>query len=197
MTARAATGTPQLRQRIVAEATRLFAEQGYAATSVRQVVEASGCTKPALYYYFDSKDALFRELVEMHVATVTEVLEEWAGSGETVRASAHRAASRVIDYASANPDIMRLLQRIEMRAEQGAPEINLMAARDMHLQLISRLIEKGIREGQIRRGVDALDCALVLAGAMSFQFELSLYTNTWERQRIHRTIDLIFDGIGA
>src|SRR3954470_4266007 len=44
-------------------AARLFATQGYEATSVRMIVEAAGVTKPTLYYYFGSKEGLARSLL--------------------------------------------------------------------------------------------------------------------------------------
>ncbi|MBW2208934.1 MAG: helix-turn-helix transcriptional regulator, partial [Deltaproteobacteria bacterium] len=41
-------------------ATALFAQKGYAGTSVREIVERAGVTKPVLYYYFENKEGLFR-----------------------------------------------------------------------------------------------------------------------------------------
>lgn len=38
----------------------LFSRRGYAATSMREIAEAAGVTKPMLYYYFDSKEGLCR-----------------------------------------------------------------------------------------------------------------------------------------
>jgi AcrR family transcriptional regulator len=50
---------PSRRRRIVAESTRLFLEQGFAATSMSQVAHASGLQKASLYHHFPSKEALF------------------------------------------------------------------------------------------------------------------------------------------
>ncbi len=44
-------------------AARLFAERGYDATSVREIVEAAGVTKPTLYYHFGSKEGLAQALL--------------------------------------------------------------------------------------------------------------------------------------
>ena len=44
-------------------AARLFALQGYDATSVREIVEGAGVAKPTLYYYFRSKEGLAKALV--------------------------------------------------------------------------------------------------------------------------------------
>ena len=43
----------------------LFASQGYAATSVRDIISAAGVTQPVLYYYCKNKEDLFRRLVRM------------------------------------------------------------------------------------------------------------------------------------
>lgn len=51
------------RQRILRLADDLFARHGYAAVSMRAVAEAAGVTKPALYYHFRDKEALFEECV--------------------------------------------------------------------------------------------------------------------------------------
>lgn len=53
-----------LQDRIVEEAGGLFREHGYAATSIKQIAKASGCTTAALYYYFeDGKQHILREVI--------------------------------------------------------------------------------------------------------------------------------------
>src|SRR5207302_6008468 len=51
-----------MEDRILASAVALFAEQGFDATTVQQVVDRAEVTKGALYHYFDSKDDLLYEL---------------------------------------------------------------------------------------------------------------------------------------
>ncbi|HEX6425808.1 MAG TPA: TetR/AcrR family transcriptional regulator [Acidimicrobiales bacterium] len=50
------------KQQLLEAAARLFAEQGYAATRVVDIVDAAGVAKGLFYWYFDNKEALFREL---------------------------------------------------------------------------------------------------------------------------------------
>src|SRR5206468_2845368 len=62
-------------------ATRLFAERGFAGTSLQDIADALGITRPALYYYVKSKDELLAKLV-------TEVTNgPLAGSGRSTPAS--------------------------------------------------------------------------------------------------------------
>lgn len=52
-----------VRDQIAEAALRLFADKGFAATSMREIVEAVGVTKPTLYYYFESKENLYTTLI--------------------------------------------------------------------------------------------------------------------------------------
>jgi len=55
----------ETRQRVVATARRLFAEQGYFETGTTEIVEAAGVgTRGALYHHFDNKQALFLAVFE-------------------------------------------------------------------------------------------------------------------------------------
>jgi AcrR family transcriptional regulator len=59
---------------IARAAARLFAERGYDATSVREIVEAAGVAKPTLYYYFRSKEGLAQALLTVPLTNlVTEL----------------------------------------------------------------------------------------------------------------------------
>src|SRR5215468_7458321 len=69
----AGNGKPTVRRDLVAneiydQATRLFAERGFAGTSFQDIADAVGLTRPALYHYVRSKD----ELLEKLVAEITE-----------------------------------------------------------------------------------------------------------------------------
>ena len=58
------TETDSLDDLIIQKAGELFRGQGYAATSIKQIAKASGCTTAALYYYFeDGKKHILREVI--------------------------------------------------------------------------------------------------------------------------------------
>jgi AcrR family transcriptional regulator len=60
------------RQALLDSATRLFAEQGYARTSLDEIAAGARVTKGALYGHFASKQALFRVVLEQLEAAVAE-----------------------------------------------------------------------------------------------------------------------------
>lgn len=79
-----------MEERIIASAVELFAEQGFDATTVQQVVDRAQVTKGALYHYFDAKDDLLYEIYHALIGSQTAALERIAGAGlapaDTVRA---------------------------------------------------------------------------------------------------------------
>jgi TetR/AcrR family transcriptional regulator, regulator of cefoperazone and chloramphenicol sensitivity len=64
----------ETRGRIIAAALRVFAEEGYARSSTRQIAEAAGVTPPALQYYFDSKEGLHRACAQFIIGEAWETL---------------------------------------------------------------------------------------------------------------------------
>ena len=60
---------------ILDTARRLFAAQGYAATSLQRIADEHGVTKANVYYYFRTKDALLDALLDQHVDAVEAVLD--------------------------------------------------------------------------------------------------------------------------
>ena len=59
------------RQRLLAEAQRLFRERGYAATSLEQIADAAEVTKGAIYGHFASKEDLMLTAMEAAPPLIT------------------------------------------------------------------------------------------------------------------------------
>src|ERR1019366_5003370 len=81
----------QRRQQLVAVALEVFAQRGYRSTTMDDVAEAAGVTKPLLYQHFSSKKALYLELVDEIAQRVFAALAE-----STVRAEGPR---QKVDYS--------------------------------------------------------------------------------------------------
>jgi len=75
------------RQLLISVARQRFAEKGYAATSIEEIIQQAGVARGALYHHFAGKDALFRavydevqtEVASRVVATALAGPEPWEG----------------------------------------------------------------------------------------------------------------------
>ena len=72
---RVGESSPTAAQHLGQTALKLFARKGYTATSVNEIVEAAGVTKPMLYYYYGSKEQLARKLVVEPLEKLTQKLK--------------------------------------------------------------------------------------------------------------------------
>ena len=96
------------RQLLVSVARELFTEQGYAATSIEEIIKQAGVARGALYHHFPGKDALFRavyeevqtEVATRVVATAVSAAEPWdgvrAGLGAFLDACLEPAFRRIV-----------------------------------------------------------------------------------------------------
>jgi len=66
------------RERILTEASRLFAERGYDGTSTRQIADAVGIRQPSLFHHFASKQAIMEALLELTYAAPADTAEQLA-----------------------------------------------------------------------------------------------------------------------
>jgi AcrR family transcriptional regulator len=95
------------RARVLQAALDLFAEQGFAATSTRELSERLGFTKAALYYYFRTKDDLLAALIQPVLEQLTTLITQ-----TPVRASAaarRQVLAAYVDLSIAHVDLLRVL----------------------------------------------------------------------------------------
>jgi AcrR family transcriptional regulator len=85
--------TRELAQRV---ALRLFTEQGYEATSLRQIADELGINKASLYYYFDGKEAIVQSLLDQRGDEVEE-LRAWVREQPASPTVLVEAVSRWVD----------------------------------------------------------------------------------------------------
>ncbi|WP_327588362.1 TetR/AcrR family transcriptional regulator [Nonomuraea sp. NBC_00507] len=117
----------QTRADIQQAALTLFTERGYDATSMREIAEQIGITKAALYYHFDSKEAIVLSLFQENMRALDDLLDWAAGQPLTPELSAEflgrwivqgaREGLRTMRFVAANHAALRTV----MPLRQGGP----------------------------------------------------------------------------
>src|SRR2546430_2681405 len=129
------------RTRIQEVALELFTEQGYEATSLREVAERLGVTKAALYYHFKSKDEILASFMEDRAAAVTRLVE-WANTQPRTTRTRREVLRRYAEeLATSNHyTVMRFLER-NQTAFRAHPKGELM--REVMASVTDVLCEPG------------------------------------------------------
>ena len=194
---RLATSYRPLAETILREAIRMFADQGYARTSMRELALAAGCTKPALYYHFGSKEDLFRACVQGCMISMGPLLAEALAHGGTVRDRVGAFAEALFEALRCNPDQMRLVLSLQGRPDQSQPDIDFPQHHLRELALITTLFEEGLRTGELRPDLDLDEAALVLLGALHSRAFLALKGVPIPERATRRIVDLLFRGFAS
>lgn len=91
----------QTREQLLNSAEEFFADQGFHATSIRQIVDRAGCNIAAVNYHFHGKDNLYHEIVHRRLSAFREVLLDQIRSMAPVGESSIKLTDVLTSYAQA------------------------------------------------------------------------------------------------
>lgn len=154
------------RQQILTAAAACFAAKGYHRTTMDDIVRASGLSKGSLYWYFDSKRALFLALVEHFMAQFTVGIAGMDHANLPVAVRLENIVQATIDLLQSQADLMPLMMEFWSGAFQDDDVQTIMrSAYQAYQHGLSQIIQQGIERGELR-SVNAQEVASVLIAAV-------------------------------
>ena len=161
---------PQIRDagatkaRILNAATIEFARLGLAGARVDEIAAKAEANKRMIYHYFGSKEGLFREVLEaayLDIRNAEQALE--LDSLPAARALEHLVRF-TWDYYLQRPEFIRLVNSANLhlgRHIEGSEK--LRDASRAFTDLVRRLLERGVKEGAFRAGIDPVQLNITIA----------------------------------
>jgi AcrR family transcriptional regulator len=139
-------------EEILEAAKHVFGESGYAGTKLEDVARRAGVSKGTLYLYFDSKEALFREMVRAKVVAALAHAEE---AVRTFDGSSRELLVILISsmYRRLRDDGMARVGRVVQAELPSFPELAQFYFEEVILRtrrLVSRVLERGVESGEFR-----------------------------------------------
>ena len=101
------------RRRVLDAAERVFGELGYHEASIVKVTEAAGVAQGTFYLYFDSKKAVFDELVRDLNRRVRHAMKEGSQAGKTRLESELLGFDAYFRFTAEHPAIYRIIRQAE------------------------------------------------------------------------------------
>jgi AcrR family transcriptional regulator len=156
-------GVEDKRRQLLEAAVRVFARKGYHASRVGDIAEEAGVAHGLLYHYFKSKDqvleAVFHEnwsVLQARIASVEETDEPAADQLRHISAIVLRTWLHL-------PDVVRVVIREFGRSPELAERIGELA---QPIDVIQRVIARGIERGEFRQDIDPRVAATVVYGSI-------------------------------
>lgn len=163
-------------EEIASAALELFVEQGFAATRMEDVARRAGVTKGTVYLYFDSKEALLRQVVHQSVVPLLEYAEEQLeaceGGSRRLFAEMTRGWWHQMREAS-----IAGIPKLIMAEAGNFPELARFYVEEVLERgraIYARILERGIERGEFR----PVDVGHALRAAMAPIHYASVYTHS-------------------
>lgn len=135
------------KQQLLDRAAELFAVRGYAETRVVDIVAAAGVAKGLFYWYFENKEALFRELVENIRLRLRRHQAEAMDPAADPLVRIRQGAEASVRFMATHSHFFALLE-VENLDKQFADV--LRKGTDVHVADVTALIREGIAAGLVR-----------------------------------------------
>lgn len=156
------------RQHLLQVALKHFAECGYAATSVQDIVDEARVSKPALYYYFTDKAELFQALVDRAHDERYELMRQAAGRGRTVGEKLENVVSAIFEFSLNNRELMRLAFASAFAPAGSAPNHEHCRAKGRrNFEFLRGLISEGQAAGELDTSFSADELTMGIYGQLN------------------------------
>jgi TetR/AcrR family transcriptional regulator, cholesterol catabolism regulator len=192
-----ATKSEKSRQSVLEAAAKLFRQQGYSATTLRQIASMAEIKAGSIYYYFDSKEAILDEVLDQGLHRIFEAVKTALKKAGKV---SHRrriglaiethlvALLEASDFTSANIRIYgQLPERLKNRHRP---------LRRAYAKYWDQLFLDARRAGEIRADIEIVPLRIFVLGALNWTVEWFSYSKKEAVQKLaQRTELLILDGV--
>lgn len=163
-------GLADMAERILKAALGLFARKGYAATSVREIVQEAGATNPMLYYYFGNKEGVFNHLIRLFSEGMLQDIHEAMARPEPLRQRVCSIFAHHMLACQQAPMVLQFFLSAMFGPLQSRPDFDFLAHHQRMIGPIVAIFEEAIARGEFlpREGWTPERLAEELMGLITF-----------------------------
>jgi TetR/AcrR family transcriptional regulator len=181
--------------RLLEAGINLFAEKGYASTSVREITARAGVTKPVLYYYFKNKEGLFRAIMDTAAELQESLLKEILQKPGTTLGRFIHFYHRFYEEVLKNKDFFKMINNLIFGPPQGAPDYNIEQYHRRMVNAIKSIYMDGLALKEVNEA-DPEAVAMLVVGIMDFCFHFDyVHPELMDLERPERLLTLAFQGL--
>lgn len=178
------------RNKILQSAVKLFSKNNYHAVSMTQIAKGAEISKGTLYWHFDSKEELFREIAVGGITHFNNLFEDIAqkdiSSDEKIREMVECVLETLIKHLGIM-DVFR--NNVELISRDFKDTIE--AKHKENIEIVTRIVEQGIEEGLIK-GENPTDISTMILSVLFTSHTKELLDNA---EKVEKKIDFIYDFI--
>ncbi|HEX9045823.1 MAG TPA: TetR/AcrR family transcriptional regulator [Verrucomicrobiae bacterium] len=185
------------RQHLLRAALKHFANSGYAATSVQDIVDDAKLSKPALYYHFKDKAGIFQALVHEALDERYELLRAAAESQTEIRGKLEATVTALFGYFREHKDLMRLSIAAMFAAPGEMPEDPICAEKcRRNFDYVHSLVKNAQANGELDAEFDSQELTFGFYGTAHFYMLSHLLSDKFQADSLTagRIVELFMAG---
>jgi AcrR family transcriptional regulator len=188
---------PETRRQILRAALKHFANAGYAATSVQQIVGDAKVSKPALYYHFHDKAGLFQALVSEALDQRLQVVQQAVARARDFRGQLVEILAALFDYFHQNRDLTRIAFSAAFAAPGEVPhDVCYLDRCQRNLEFMHSLMKRARLAGELDQRFNCRDLAYGFYGQAHLYIVAHILMPHYRLNRAaaERIVDLFLSG---
>jgi len=158
-------GAKAKRERILRAAIKIFSHKGFFSSKVSEIARSAGVADGTIYLYFKNKDDLLISLFEEKMAEVVADVRERVASGEGALARLKIFIENHMSLLVREAGLIEVLQ-VELRQSNKFMKEYVPVKFLEYLDVISEILEQGIREGVFRQELNVAVARRAVFGAL-------------------------------
>ena len=184
----------ETRERLFRAALNLFAQKGFAETTVEDITNAADVGKGTFFNYFPSKDHILIAFSDMQLAKLQGAVESMRQSSEPMSSFLHTMSVRMTEEPARAPDVVRAILQANL---SNSSVRNVMKERNARAEaLLTQLVEIGQERGEFRRDLPALELAQVFRQTTFGTLLMwSVYGDASLPERINTALNVLWLGL--
>jgi AcrR family transcriptional regulator len=184
----------ELRERLFRSALRLFAEKGFAETTVEDITEAADVGKGTFFNYFPSKDHILLAFSDMQLGKLEELVANFRTSNQSLGEFFQTLTQRMTEEPLRNPGMIRALL-LGYLSSNAVREV-MTAKQERALALHTQIMEIAQSRGELRTDIPAIEIAHVFRQTIFGTLLMwSVTGDSALRQRIRSALHMVWSGI--
>jgi AcrR family transcriptional regulator len=183
----------ETRERLFHAAVQLFAQKGFAETTVEDITNAADVGKGTFFNYFPSKEHILIAFSDMQLGKLQRFVEAAREGNEPMRSFFRTMSQQMTSEPAKTPEVVRALLQANLSSSSVRNVMREKNARGE--QLLSQLVQIGQERGEFRRDVEAIEIARVFRQQTFGTLLLwSVYGDDSLAERLERAIDILWTG---
>ena len=188
------------REDILEAATEEFADKGLSGARIDKIADRTSTSKRMIYYYFGSKDALYRAVLEREYTRIRRAEAAIALDRLRPREALAELVRQTFDSHVDRPNFIRLVMNENIHHAEHLRQVpGLKRLNQAMIESLDGIIARGVKARAFRRGVEALDLHINIT-ALCFYTVCNRYTfrqgfrrDMWARSEVRKRREQVVD----